>query len=445
MGEGIVMSGYKKPLPAVQPWTEEFWKATKQHKLLIQECSDCREKIFYPRKYCPECWSSNLGWSEASGKAKVFSHTVTMDMVEPKFMGDLPYVLAMVDLEEGVRMMTRIVDCDPEDVHIDMDVEVVFEDITDEFALPMFRPVGAEARKAVPGEEESAEGTVGGEGAMRPETYETISYEIGGKNNAICRITLNRPDKYNAIDRQMATELVDAFRRARDVSSVGVVVLSGAGKSFCTGGDLSIFPSLAEHRTAMDWLAHEGLDVQKAISGCEKVVIGKIHGYCLAGGLELALCCDLLYAAASAKIGTTEINMGILPGWGGTARLPRSMPIFRAREVLFSGRKDYTAGEMYEMGLLTRVFKDEEFEEKFEEMVQLIGSKSPIALRMGKEVMDRSAEGGSIEMALALERNGIQWLQNSPAIQAAMDVYREKPDQFTQKQKTSNIESDVKT
>lgn len=438
------MSQYTKPLPAVQPWSEEFWKAAKQNRLLIQECSDCKEKIFYPRKVCPECWSSNLGWAEASGKAKVYSHTVTMDMVEPKFMEDLPYVLALVDLEEGVRMMTRIVDCDPEEVHIGMDVEVAFEDITDEFALPMFRPVGAKARKAAPDEEEAVAGTPAAETGMRPETYKTITYEIGGKNNAICRITLNRPDKYNAIDRQMARELIDAFRRVRDVASVGVVVVSGAGKSFCTGGDLSVFPSLAEHRSAMDWLAHEGLDVQKAITGCEKVVIGKLHGYCLAGGLELALCCDLLYANASAKIGTTEINMGILPGWGGTARLPRSMPIFRAREVVYSGRKDYTAGEMYEMGLLTRVFPDDVFEEKFEEMVRIIGSKSPIALRMGKEVMERSAEGGSIETALAVERNGIQWLQNSPEIQAAMGVYKEKPDQFTQRQKTSNIQSDVK-
>ena len=279
---------------------------------------------------------------------------------------------------------------------------------------------------------------------MSAETYETILYEIGGQNDAVCRITLNRPDKYNAIDRQMAKELVEPFRRVREVPSVGVVVLSGAGKSFCTGGDLSVFPSLAEHQNAMNWLAHEGLDVQKSITGCEKVVIGRIHGYCLAGGLELALCCDLLYATASAKMGTTEINMGILPGWGGTARLPRSMPIYRAREMVYSGRKDYTAGEMYEMGMLTRVFKDEEFEEKFEEMVGIIGSKSPIALRMGKEVMERSAEGGSIDTALAVERNAIQWLQNSPAIQAALDIYREKPDQFTQKQKESNIEADVK-
>ncbi len=439
------MSGYSKPLPAVQPWTKEFWRAAKEHKLLIQECSDCKEKIFYPRKVCPECWSADLGWSEASGKATVYSHTVTMDMVEPKFMEDLPYVLALVDLEEGVRMMTRIVDCDPEDVKIGMEVEVSFQDVTDEIALPMFRPLDPALRKVVPDEEEAAEGAAGAVQAMGPETYKTIAYEIGGKNGSICRITLNRPDKYNAIDRRMAVELIDAFRRVRDVASVGVVVLSGAGKSFCTGGDLSVFPSLAEHESAMNWLAHEGLDVQKAITGCEKVVIGKLHGYCLAGGLEVALCCDLLYAAESARIGTTEINMGILPGWGGTARMPRSMPIFRAKEVVFSGRKDYTAGEMYEMGLLTRVFPDDVFEEKFEEMVQLIGGKSPIALRMGKEVMDKSAEGGSMETALAVERNGIQWLQNSPAIQAAMDAYREKPDQLTQQQKKSNLQADVKT
>ncbi len=134
---------YQKPIPAMQPWSEGFWKGTKEHKLLIQECNDCKAKIFYPRKYCPECWSANLGWAEASGKAKVYAHTTMMDMVEPKFWADLPYVLALVDLEEGVRLMTRIVECDQEEVTIGMDVEVVFEDISDECALPFFKPVKA--------------------------------------------------------------------------------------------------------------------------------------------------------------------------------------------------------------------------------------------------------------------------------------------------------------
>ena len=131
---------YQKPIPVMQPWSEEFWKGTKQHKLLIQECNDCNVKIFYPRKYCPECWSANLGWSEASGKAKVYTYTTMMDMVEPKFWEDLPYVLAIVELEEGIKMMTRIVECEPETVSMGMDVEVVFEDISDECALPFFRP-----------------------------------------------------------------------------------------------------------------------------------------------------------------------------------------------------------------------------------------------------------------------------------------------------------------
>ena len=271
--------------------------------------------------------------------------------------------------------------------------------------------------------------------------YSTILYEIKGP---VCSITLNRPDKYNAINRKMAGELLDAFRKVRDIPEIAVVVLSGAGKAFCTGGDLSIFPSLAEHQGGLNWLAHEGYGIGKAIELCEKVVIAKVTGHCLAGGLELALMCDLIYAKETAKFGTTEINMGILPGWGGTVRLPRSMPVFRAREIIYSGRKDFLAGEMFEMGLLTRVFKDEEFEARFDEVVANISSKKVIALRMAKEVMGRSLECGSLDAALALERNAIQWLNYAPDIQAAMEAFRKKPDQFVDQQKKANIESDRK-
>jgi len=275
--------------------------------------------------------------------------------------------------------------------------------------------------------------------------YKTILYEIGGKNGSVCRITMNRPNKYNAINKEMAQELLAAFRRVREEKSVGVVVFAGAGKAFCTGGDLADFPSImTNHQSAMNWLAHDGLDVQNAITGCEKVVIVKIDGHCLAGGLELALCCDLLYAKESARIGTTEINMGLLPGWGGTARIVRSMPVFRAREIIYSGRKDYSAKEMYEMGLLTRVFKDEDFEEKFEEIVANISSKNPNALRMAKEIMGKSAEGGSIDAALALERTGTQWLTNSPEVKAVFAKFLEAPDQFTEKQKKDNIAAEMK-
>jgi enoyl-CoA hydratase/carnithine racemase len=271
--------------------------------------------------------------------------------------------------------------------------------------------------------------------------YTTILYEIKGP---VCSITLNRPDKYNAINREMAAELLDAFRNVRDEAGVAVVVLAGQGKAFCTGGDLSVFPSLAEHTESMNWLAHEGYGIGKAIELCEKVVIAKVTGHCLAGGLELALMCDLIYARESAKFGTTEINMGILPGWGGTVRIARAMPIYRAREIIYSGRKDYMARDMYEMGFLTRVFKDDEFEAKFSEVVANISSKKAIALRMGKEVMGRSLECGSLDAALAIERNAIQWLTYAPDIQAIMDTFRKKPEDLVATQKKANIASDEK-
>jgi len=130
-----------KPVPVTQPWSEKFWEGTKQGKLLIQCCNDCQSKIFYPRKFCPECWSANLSWMEASGRAKIYTFSTAYANVEPKFVDELPYTIAYVDLDEGVRMMTRIVDCKPEDIKFDMEVEVVFRERGD-FCLPCFRPAG---------------------------------------------------------------------------------------------------------------------------------------------------------------------------------------------------------------------------------------------------------------------------------------------------------------
>ena len=269
--------------------------------------------------------------------------------------------------------------------------------------------------------------------------YSAITYQTEGR---VATITLNRPEKYNAINRAMAAELLAVFRRVRDEDGVSVVVLAGAGRAFCAGGDLSIFPSLADHTAALDWLAHEGYEIGKAIELCEKVVIAKVHGHCLAGGLELALMCDLVYASDAARFGATEINMGLLPGWGGTVRIARAMPLHRAREVIYSGRKDYTARDFYEMGLLTRVFGADRFEEEFAGTVANIAGKKAIALRMGKEVLTRSAEVPGLDAALALERNAIQWLTSAPGTQAALAALRQDPDALVRSQRAANVGSD---
>jgi uncharacterized OB-fold protein len=141
MGEGITMNfDMTKPLPEVQPWSQKFWDGTKQGKLLIQICKDCNSKIFYPRKYCPECWSGNLDWIEASGKGKIYTFSTAFSMVEPRFMDELPYTIAYVDLDEGIRLMSRIVESDLKNIKIGMDVEVIFFQRGD-FYMPYFKPV----------------------------------------------------------------------------------------------------------------------------------------------------------------------------------------------------------------------------------------------------------------------------------------------------------------
>lgn len=245
--------------------------------------------------------------------------------------------------------------------------------------------------------------------------YNTILYEVGGPDDSLCTITLNRPDQRNAINREMADEMLDAFTRVRDEEKVKVVLFTGAGKSFCAGGDLTVLPSF-DHYAVLDWLGRTGLAIVRAITENEKVIIAKVKGHCIAGGLEIALACDLIYASERTKFGVTEIGMGILPGWGGTVRLARCLPIFRGREILLSGKKDYTASEIYEMGLLTRVYPAEEFDQKVDEMVSVFLEKPRDSLRMGKAVLNSSFDGIPLDAAMELERTAITWLFHSELV-----------------------------
>jgi uncharacterized OB-fold protein len=134
---------YSKPLPEskLPRVSEEFWKAAKRHELLIQQCDDCGEKMFYPRLYCVGCLSPNLKWIKCSGRGKVYTYAVPTAATPRPFANDAPYVIAIIDLEEGVKISSNVVDCKPEDVKCDMDVEAVFEDVTPEVTLIKFKPV----------------------------------------------------------------------------------------------------------------------------------------------------------------------------------------------------------------------------------------------------------------------------------------------------------------
>jgi enoyl-CoA hydratase/carnithine racemase len=239
--------------------------------------------------------------------------------------------------------------------------------------------------------------------------YQYVLYEIDGE---VAKITMNRPDQRNAINRELAEELLDAFTRVDREPGVKVVLFSGAGKSFCAGGDLSVLPSF-DHYAVLDWIGKTGLAIIRSITENEKVVVAKVKGHCIAGGLELALACDLIYASERTKFGVTEITMGILPGWGGTVRLARCLPIFRGREILLSGKRDYTSDEIYDMGLLTRVYKEDEFDAKVDEMVATLCANPADSLRMGKAVLNKSFDGMPLDEAMAIERLAITWLFHS--------------------------------
>ena len=131
------MTEIKKPLPVPDSESKPFWDGCNEEKLLIQHCKDCDKHIFYPRAVCPHCMSDQIEWVEASGKGKVYSYTIARRGAGPAFADDAPYVVALIDLDEGVRMMSNIVNCDVEAVRCDMPVKVVFEE-REGMKLPMF-------------------------------------------------------------------------------------------------------------------------------------------------------------------------------------------------------------------------------------------------------------------------------------------------------------------
>jgi uncharacterized protein len=137
------MAEEKKPritLPRVDEESRPFWEACARHELYVQKCRTCGTVFYYPRSFCPEDLSADLEWLRCSGKGTIYTFTITRQNQSAGFRDKVPYVMAYVELEEGVRMLTNIVGCTPEEVKIGMPVEVTFNDATPELSFPLFRP-----------------------------------------------------------------------------------------------------------------------------------------------------------------------------------------------------------------------------------------------------------------------------------------------------------------
>lgn len=126
-------------LPTPDEETEPYWEAARQHRLLIKRCHACGRHHFYPRPFCPRCWSPDVEWVEASGRATLYTYSIVRRNDLPPFDERVPYVAAIVDLDEGPRMVTNVIDCGDADLTIGMPLEVAFRDEGDGFSVPVFR------------------------------------------------------------------------------------------------------------------------------------------------------------------------------------------------------------------------------------------------------------------------------------------------------------------
>ena len=136
------MTDYSKPLPKADPVTAPFWESLHKGQLEVQRCDDCSSFVFYPRALCPHCSSRRLNWTPVSGRGHIYTMTIVHKAPGAAFQADAPYVVALVELEEGCRVMSNIVEvkADPEHVRIGMRVEIVYGSVTEAVTLPKFRP-----------------------------------------------------------------------------------------------------------------------------------------------------------------------------------------------------------------------------------------------------------------------------------------------------------------
>lgn len=215
----------------------------------------------------------------------------------------------------------------------------------------------------------------------------------------IATVTINRPDKLNALNAAVRRGFLEALAELRADDAVRVVIVTGAGdKAFVAGADIGEF----EGRTGLDqFRVMKGFGIVEAADSFPKPVIAAINGYCLGGGCELAMGCDIRIASDKAKLGQPEVNLGILPGAGGTQRLPRLVGMGTALKLLYTG-EIIDAREALRIGLVDEVVAHDQLMDRARELAGTIAQKSPAALQLIKEAA-RAAWRQPLEEGLRLE------------------------------------------
>ncbi len=253
--------------------------------------------------------------------------------------------------------------------------------------------------------------------------YEKIIYE---KKGEVAWITFNDPAKQNAMSMTLADEFIDALEKIDNDDTIKCVVLTGAGdKSFSSGGDLTHFDMFFDLAKSYDFTRKTAYRTQFLMTNSEKIFIAAINGYCYAGGLEIALCCDFRIASEKATTGVLEVNVGIVPGAGGTARLSKMLPISKAKELLMTGDR-IDAQEAYRLSLFDKVVPHEKLYDAVNEFTTKICSKPFMAVRMIKTAVNKIAETPGIDSSLAIERGVNVMLTKTEDFKEGIAAFLEK-------------------
>jgi enoyl-CoA hydratase/carnithine racemase len=234
---------------------------------------------------------------------------------------------------------------------------------------------------------------------------------------------LNRPGAMNSLTPAVLEGIEQALDQALSDADVMCVVLTGTGRAFCAGADLKFVRKQTANSGPADFL--EGvLRVMKRLDSFPKPVVTALNGITLAGGLELVLCCDIVLAARSAKIGDAHANYGLLPGGGSSVRLPRVIGVNRAKYLLFTG--DFVSADaMHSAGLVNEVVDDDKLEEAVQALTNRIATKSPLGLQRMKALLDDGLEQPE-ETALRLELLASELHGHSEDLKEGLAAFEEK-------------------
>lgn len=210
------------------------------------------------------------------------------------------------------------------------------------------------------------------------------------KEKGLATVTVNRIRAMNSLNEETITELLEVFSKLSEDPEVGVVILTGAGeKAFVAGADISELRQW-DAKTGEE-RSRRGHQLMKLIEGSSKVVIAAVNGFALGGGCEIAMACDIRLASENAKLGQPEVNLGVIPGYGGTQRLPRLVGKGKAKELIFTG-DIIDAREAHRIGLVEQVYPQAELLPKARELAKKILSRGPLAVLAAKRCIDEGLE-----------------------------------------------------